>query len=133
MVRVLANGVFDLFHYGHLMHLQQASTFGDYLIVSVTKDKFVGKGPGRPVYTETHRAAIVAALKCVDEVIIVSGLGEALLKVKPQIVVKGADYKKLDSAHAEYCQLYGIEVKFTETPKLSATGFLNESLRRSRV
>ena len=130
MVKVLANGVFDLLHYGHLLHLEQARSLGDYLIVSVTKDAFVGKGPGRPVYPELQRASLISRLKCVDEVILVSGLIEALEKSKPDVVVKGCDYTELESDHAEYCLSHGIRVAFTDTPKLSSTDLINEARSR---
>src|SRR4051794_27714428 len=53
---VMAHGVFDLLHMGHLRHLEEARQFGERLIVTVTPDRFVNKGPGRPVFTELIRA-----------------------------------------------------------------------------
>jgi len=52
---VLCHGVFDLVHYGHILHFKSAKKFGDVLIVSITKDKFIKKGIGRPVFNETQR------------------------------------------------------------------------------
>ena len=119
---VLANGCFDLLHYGHLLHLVAAKNMGDYLVVSITNDANINKGPGRPVYPQDHRAALVGHLKCVDEVLIVESLIQAMELVKPDILVKGQDYKRgLDQEHEEYCRLHDIEIRYTDTPKYSAT------------
>jgi len=127
---VLANGCFDLLHYGHLLHLQAARKFGDILVVSVTADEYVNK-PNRPIYPQAHRAAVLRALRCVDNVIVVSGLLEALHEAKPDILVKGIDYAGgLEPSHADYCKRHGIKVEFTITPKYSTTGYLNELKRR---
>lgn len=128
---VLANGVFDLLHVGHIWHLEAAARLGSLLVVSVTDDSHVNKGPSRPVYAEEHRAELLMALKCVDDVVIVSNLIEALEIVKPDILVKGIDYKGgLDDRHTRYCKKHGIEICFTETPKMSASKLLNESRAR---
>ena len=131
MITVLANGVFDMLHYGHLQHLEAAKKMGDVLWVSITDDLHVNKGPGRPVYPQEHRAALVKALRCVDKVITVSGLMEALEFVKPSILVKGTDYRNgLAEYHENYCKKHGIRIAFTDTPKLSATDMINEALSR---
>ena len=128
---VLANGCFDLLHYGHLLHLEEAARMGALLVVSITDDAHVKKGAGRPVYTDQHRAALVSALRCVDDVIIVSSLIEALEVVEPDILVKGIDYKNgLDARHFRYCKRHGIQIRFTDTPKLSAGKCINESRNR---
>jgi cytidyltransferase-like protein len=116
-----------VFHYGHLIHLQEARKLGDVLWVSVTDDIHVNKGAGRPIYPQEHRCAILKALRCVDHVIPVSGLIEAIDFVKPHILVKGIDYKDgLHDIHTEYCRKRCIEIVFTKTPKLSATDMINE-------
>ena len=116
---VLANGCFRRLHYGHLLHLEQAKQLG-YLIVSITSDVYVGK-PGGPFYPEEQRAALVGALKCVDEVLIVDSLLEALAITRPDILIKGIDYKDgLDKIHTDYCRNQGIEILFTDTPKMNA-------------
>ena len=123
---VMANGVFDVFHYGHLIHLQAARKMGDILWVSVTDDLHVRKGPGRPIYPQEQRVAILKALRCVDKVIAVSSLFEALRFVQPHILVKGIDYKEgLDLVHEKYCKEHGIEIRYTDTPKMSATEMIN--------
>lgn len=128
MTIVLGNGCFDLFHYGHLLHLEEASRMGDTLIVSITSDRFVNKGPGRPVYPQEHRARIVESLRFVDGVIIVDNLIEAMTLIRPDILVKGRDYMGgLDQEHQDFCRQNGIEIRYTETPKYSASQFLNAS------
>lgn len=91
---VMAHGVFDLFHYGHLKHLQAAKQFGDILIVSVTADKFINKGPNRPFFDLNKRIEILKNLKFVDYVIPSnSKTAEAnLLLIKPHVYAKGNDY-----------------------------------------
>jgi len=127
---ILANGCWDLFHYGHLLHLEAARKMGEVLIVSVTDDAHVNK-EGRPIFPAFQRAAIVGSLKCVTQAIIVTGLVDAFEKVKPDIVVKGRDYGSLLPAHEAYCKARGIEIRFTDTPKFSSTDSINESRRRS--
>ena len=64
------HGVFDLIHIGHIKHLQSAKNEGDFLVVSLTSDKFVNKGPGRPVFNYNLRAEVISSLECVDAVIV---------------------------------------------------------------
>ena len=127
-MRVLANGVWDLLHYGHLIHLEAARKMGDELWVSVTDDLHVNKGPGRPVYPQEQRLALIKALRCVDRAFTNSTLIEALEFSKPQILVKGIDYKEgLHEVHENYCRQRGIEIRYTSTPKMSATDLIRES------
>src|ERR1035437_10375449 len=67
---VHCHGVFDLMHIGHIRHFQLAKSFGDILVVTVTPDRYVNKGPGRPVFPEQLRADAISALGCVDFVAI---------------------------------------------------------------
>lgn len=91
---VLAHGTFDLLHVGHVRHLEAARQEGDLLIVTITADAFVNKGPGRPVFNHHLRSEMLAALAIVDFV----GINEArtsenvLAIVQPSIYVKGSDY-----------------------------------------
>ena len=78
-----------------------------------------------------HRIAILKGLRCVDKVIGVSGLIEALDFVKPSILVKGTDYRGgLHDVHEKYCNKHGIRIVYTDTPKLSATELINEAAKR---
>ena len=131
MIVVMANGCFDMLHYGHLLHLEAAKKLGDVLWVSITDDAHVNKGTGRPIYPEEQRHALVKALKCVDHAIIVSGLLEALNIVKPSILVKGTDYRNgLHEVHENYCKKHGIRITYTDTPKLSATDMIDAARHR---
>jgi rfaE bifunctional protein nucleotidyltransferase chain/domain len=93
---VWTNGVFDVLHVGHLESLTAARAFGDVLVVGINDDAGVGriKGPGRPLVPAQERAALVAALRPVDHVVI---FGEdtpeaALERLQPDVHCKGADY-----------------------------------------
>ena len=65
---VLCHGVFDLLHIGHIKHFEEAKNFGDILIVTVTPDKFVVKGPNRPAFNTNLRLEALQALECIDYV-----------------------------------------------------------------
>ncbi|MBF0275923.1 MAG: adenylyltransferase/cytidyltransferase family protein, partial [Nitrospinae bacterium] len=90
------HGEFDLLHFGHMRHYKQAKSQADILMVTLTPDKFINKGPGRPVYNENFRAEYIAELECVDYV----GVNEwttaenALKTIKPNVYCKGNEYLK---------------------------------------
>ena len=88
---VHCHGVFDLQHIGHIRHFQQAKKLGDILLVTVTPDKYVNKGPHRPAFTEDWRAEAIAALGCVDYVAINKWptAVEVIKLLKPDIYAKG--------------------------------------------
>jgi len=92
---VLAHGVFDLLHVGHIRHLREAKALGDVLVVTLTEDSRVNKGPGRPAFTETLRAEALAALEAVDFVAISrhATAVPVIATIKPNVYVKGPDYK----------------------------------------
>lgn len=128
---VLANGCFDVLHYGHLLHLREARSMGDRLIVSLTHDHAVYKGPGRPVNTWAHRAEVLCEMRCVDEVIGTDSAVEAILLVEPDIFVKGIDYAAGDrftEAVQEACRMVGASIVFTTAPKMSATEIIRKAI-----
>ncbi len=92
---VLCHGVFDLLHYGHILHFEEARRQGDALVVTITPDVYVNKGPGRPAFTETYRAQMLAALEIVDYVAINKwpSAVEMLKTVQPDVYAKGPDYR----------------------------------------
>jgi cytidyltransferase-related domain len=94
-VVIQAHGTFDLLHLGHVRHLEAARALGDALIVTVTGDAFVNKGPSRPAFLEGLRAEMLAALQCVDWVAINRSPDavSAIERVRPNIYVKGQDYQ----------------------------------------
>jgi rfaE bifunctional protein nucleotidyltransferase chain/domain len=93
---VFTNGVFDLLHPGHVRYLQQARELGDALIVGVNGDASVrrNKGPGRPITPAHERAELVAALGCVDAVVVFHDdtPAEIIRGIQPDVLVKGADW-----------------------------------------
>ncbi len=94
---VFTNGCFDLLHVGHIRYLQAARALGDFLVVGLNDDASVrrlGKGPGRPLTPQDERAEILAALACVDAVVLFGQDTplDLILTLRPDILVKGGDY-----------------------------------------
>lgn len=126
---VFTNGCFDLLHVGHVRLLQQARDLGDLLIVGLNSDCSVRalKGADRPLMPELERAELLAALGCVDLVVIFPELTpmDLIRQLRPHVHVKGAEYgpdgcKPLPEA--EIVQAYGGEVRLLPmTPALSTT------------
>ncbi len=128
------HGVFDLMHPGHIKHLQAARQQGDLLVVTVTPDRFVNKGPGRPVFNEHLRAESIAALACVDYVAVNSWptAVEALKLLKPGVYVKGSDYAAPEQDitggivhEREAVEQGGGRLHFTDEITFSSTELLN--------
>lgn len=92
---VHCHGVFDLIHPGHIKHFYSARKAGDILVVTITADKFVKRGPGRPIFTHTIRTETLASLEVVDYVAVVHGptADEAITAIRPHVYAKGPDYK----------------------------------------
>jgi rfaE bifunctional protein nucleotidyltransferase chain/domain len=131
----LANGVFDLFHVGHLRYLQGAKALADILVVAVNSDasaRVLAKGPGRPVVPEAERAEIVAGLACVDRVVIFDSrdVVPVIRALKPDVQVKGTDYRPETIPEAAEVKAYGGRVAVAGDPKNHSTTELLEALRR---
>jgi rfaE bifunctional protein nucleotidyltransferase chain/domain len=129
---VLAHGVFDVIHHGHIQHLEKAKELGDRLVVSVTADEFVNKGPNRPVFTESQRVKVLSALACVDEVYVSnhSSATVAIHHVKPNIYVKGSEYNHQDingylQAEKAAIEAVGGRFEIIDTPIDSSSRALN--------
>lgn len=92
---VHCHGVFDVLHVGHLNYFREAKKHGDVLIVTITSDRYVNKGPGRPHFSENIRAEMLASLEVIDYVAISDfpTAKEAIEKIEPDFYVKGPDYK----------------------------------------
>ena len=130
----LAHGTFDLLHLGHVRHLEEARSLGDVLIVTITADQFVNKGPGRPMFTAPLRAEMVAALACVDRVAVNDApTAENILHLlKPDVYVKGSDYapdeKELTGAirkERDAVVANGGRIHFTYDITFSSSSLLN--------
>lgn len=93
---VFTNGVFDLLHPGHVRYLQDARAFGDLLIVGLNADESVrrNKGPERPINSQDERAEVLAALACVDAVVVFGDdtPADIIRLIQPDVLVKGADW-----------------------------------------
>ena len=131
------HGVFDLLHIGHIRHFQQAKELGDVLVVTITQDKFVNKGDGRPAFTEQLRAEALAALDCIDFVCINQWplSADTIRLLKPHVYVKGSDYKQSDDDHTggilleeEAIKSVGGELVFTDEITFSSSHLINRHL-----
>ena len=116
---VHCHGCFDIVHPGHIHHLQFARSLGDILVVTVSTDSHVNKGPQRPLIPDDLRAASLAALECVDCVYVNEDptAVELLGKLQPDVYVKGAEYEKNQDprflAEREIVQRFGGRVIFS--------------------
>ena len=112
---VTTNGCFDVLHIGHIRYLQQAKQQGDILIVAVNSDDSVRaiKGDKRPLAPENERAETLAALECVDYVMIFPELNpiQFLNELRPDIHVKGGDYKLDQIIERETVESIGAELR----------------------
>ncbi|MDA0293929.1 MAG: PfkB family carbohydrate kinase [Verrucomicrobia bacterium] len=131
---VQCHGTFDLVHPGHIVHLEDAKKLGDVLVVTVTDEKHVNKGPGRPYFNDALRARTLAALECVDYVVLVphTAAVEAIETVKPNIYCKGTEYA--DAANdvtgnihddVATAQKHGGEVRYLGEVVFSSTRLIN--------
>ena len=114
-ILVFTNGCFDLLHIGHIRYLKEAGALGDLLVVGLNSDESVSrlKGPSRPIQTEEDRAEILASLESVDYVTVFSedtplNLIQAL---KPDILVKGGDWKEESIIGSQFVTSYGGKVQ----------------------
>lgn len=130
---VLASGCFDVLHPGHIAYFAECKKLGQKLVVAVTADEFVRKGPGRPMFDAESRAQAVASLRLVDEVRIV-GTASAIpviQELRPQVYVKGDEYGTSDlagnlAAEKRAVAEYGGTFVLTDTMKGSSTRWINQ-------
>lgn len=129
------HGVFDLFHVGHLRHLKSAREFGDVLVVSITGDKFVNKGPDRPAFSSELRAELLAGLELVDYVTVVEdpSAEPSIRAARPHFFIKGGEYHdpKQDITgkivtERQLVESFGGELVFTNDITFSSSNLLNK-------
>jgi rfaE bifunctional protein nucleotidyltransferase chain/domain len=121
----LANGVFDLIHVGHVRYLEAAKELADVLVVAVNDDASTrgNKGEGRPIIPEDERAEMVAALGCVDHVVLFSTptVVPVIRALRPDFQVKGTDYTPEAIPEREEVEAYGGRVAVAGDPKDHST------------
>jgi len=134
---VLCHGVFDLVHLGHVRHIETARREGDVLLVTVTADRYVNKGPGRPIFPDTMRAEMLAAIGSVTAVAVNPGPSaeNVLDAIKPDIYVKGSDYENPDedvtgkiTSERRTVERHGGRVVFTKDITFSSSTLINRYL-----
>ncbi len=132
---VFANGCFDTLHVGHIRYLEGARCEGDILVVGVNDDSSVCslKGPGRPILEENARALLVAALRCVDYVVLFAEPNvEALLEdLLPDVHAKGTDYTVGTVPERDVAARLGIRVAIVGDRKDHSTRELLETIRKA--
>ena len=130
---VHCHGCFDLMHPGHIKHFQAAKNMGDVLIVTITPNKYVDKGSGRPVFSQDIRAESIAALECVDFVAVNKWptAEETLRRLRPDYYVKGQEFENLEDKTGKIQKEYevvkevGSKMRFTHEIVFSSTELLN--------
>lgn len=134
---VHCHGVFDLLHLGHVRHFKEARSLGDVLVVTLTADAFVNKGPGRPVFNEAQRAEMLASIEYIDYVAInhAPDAENVIRVVQPSLYIKGTDYanaeedvtgKIIDERRA--VESYGGQIHFTNDITFSSSSLINQHL-----
>ena len=132
---VHCHGVFDLLHIGHIKHFQEAKSLGDLLIVTLTQDEFVNKGPGRPAFPAELRLEAIAALESVDYVALNhwASAEKAIELLKPSIYFKGPDYRNNKDdvtgkikKEIEAVEGVGGKIKYSTEVTFSSSSLLNK-------
>lgn len=131
----LCHGTFDFIHLGHIRHFREASSKVDILFCSITPDRFVIKGEGRPFYKERERLEFLSELSLINYCFINDSATaiDLLGKLKPDVYIKGCDYINFEddptgNINKEYeaVKNFGGEMYFTQSEKMSSTYILNK-------
>lgn len=132
----LCHGVFDLFHYGHLMHLKISRSKCDYLFVSITTSQKVNKGPNRPIHNDYERISILNNMKFVDLAFVAKGNSaiNSINLIKPDFYFKGNDYKdnSLDKTKKILDEIANVKknkgkIFYTNEKEMSSSKIINQS------
>jgi len=131
---VFTNGCFDILHYGHVKYLQDAKAKGDYLIVAVNSDTSVRKikGKGRPVVKQSDRMCTLAALACVDFVVLFNHADplRLIMALKPDYLVKGSDWSDKNIIGADFVKQRGGKVLTVKlVPGRSTTALIEKIVK----
>lgn len=129
------NGCFDILHFGHVQYLEKAKGRNRILIVGLNSDRSVKliKGLGRPIVPERARAAVLAALACVDYVTVFNAATpqKLIAALRPDVLIKGADWKGKEVAGSDIVRGYGGGVEYIQyIPQYSSTKIIREVLRK---
>ena len=134
---VLCHGVFDILHLGHIEHFKSAKNLGDILVVTITTDKFVKKGPNRPFFSIEERMKTLEAIEYIDYIALSNfdSATHVLEKIKPNIYCKGKDYKKTENDYTRQInqeinvvKKNGGKVAFTKDRLYSSSKIINTRL-----
>lgn len=129
------NGCFDILHFGHVSYLEKAKRDNRVLIVGLNSDRSVRKlkGKGRPINPQSKRAAVLAALACVDYVTVFNGNTprEVIRALQPDILVKGADWKGKQVAGSDIVKARGGRVEFIRFVNGFSTSRLIAAIKRA--
>ncbi|MDD5660497.1 MAG: D-glycero-beta-D-manno-heptose 1-phosphate adenylyltransferase [Candidatus Omnitrophica bacterium] len=132
---VFTNGCFDILHYGHVKYLEDAKLKGDYLIVALNSDLSIKKikAKGRPVIRQMDRLKTVAALESVDFVILFNEDNPLKLikALKPDVLIKGADWSKNKIIGADFVESYGGKVLTVNLVKNRSTSAIIDKIARN--
>lgn len=132
---VLCHGVFDLVHFGHIAHFKRSKSFGDILVVTITTDKFINKGPNRPYFSQDMRKKFLSNIDLVDYVSEVNSPSaiEAIKQLKPNFYSKGKEYKNLNKditnkIKSEISELkrHNGKIVYTDDVTFSSSKILND-------
>jgi len=129
---VFTNGVFDIVHIGHLELLQKARSLGDRLVVGIDSDESarnLGKKPPRPINPQESRKRVLESIKWVDEVIIFDDLEKTVTNVRPDIIVKGGDYKENEVVCGDLVKGWGGRVELISLVKGNSTTAIINKIR----
>lgn len=134
---VHCHGIFDILHIGHIRYLEQAKRLGNVLVITVTPDRYVDRGPGRPVFNETLRAESIASLHFVDYVAVNHWptAVEAIRLIKPDFYVRGADFRDrppdtsgINAKEEAVISEVGATLAYTNDIHFSSSGLINRYL-----
>jgi rfaE bifunctional protein nucleotidyltransferase chain/domain len=132
---ILCHGVFDLVHYGHILHFKSAKQLGDVLVVSITKDKYIKKGIGRPLFNEIQRLKYLSEIEVIDYLYVceTESAEDSIKMIKPNFYVKGPDYKNnlLDDTKKIYLEKdlvkkFRGKIVYTNDEKFSSSAIINK-------